>query len=100
MTVESIMMLCTTLMTLLFGGLAKKFGWLGATYIPIQNVLIGLFAGTLCWLIEIHDNLLISILICLTSSLCAGGAYDVTKVKEKVISTYEFEEEEEYEGDE
>lgn len=100
MTVESIMMLCTTLMTLLFGGLAKKFGWLEATYIPIQNVIIGILAGTLCWLTGLNDNILISILICLTSSLCAGGAYDVTRVREKATEMYEYEEEQNYEGDE
>lgn len=95
MTVESIMMLCTTVMTLLFGGLSKKFGWLESTYLPIQNVLIGVLAGILCWLIGIDDNLLTSILICLTSSLCAGGAYDLTRVKEKAIEKEEY-----YEGDE
>lgn len=96
MTVESIMMLCTTLMTLLFGGLAKKFGWLESTYIPIQNVVIGLVAGLLCWLTGLNDNILISILICLTSSLCAGGAYDVVKIK----PTLREDEIEYYEGDE
>ena len=97
MTVESIMMLCTTVMTLLFGGLAQRFGWLESTYIPIQNVLIGIFAGVLCWLTGLNDNILTSILICLTSSLCAGGAYDLTRVREKAI---EREQEEYYEGDE
>ena len=95
MTVESIMMLCTTLMTLLFGGLAKKFGWLETTYIPIQNVLIGILAGLLCWLIGLNENLLISILICLTSSMCAGGVYDVTRVNKKLSEKEEY-----YEGEE
>lgn len=97
MTVESIMMLCTTIMTLLFGGLAKKFGWVETTYIPIQNALIGLFAGVLCWITGLNDNILISILICLTSSLCAGGAYDVSQVRRKSL---EKADEEYYEGDE
>lgn len=97
MTVESIMMLCTTVMTLLFGGLAKKFEWVETTYLPIQNVLIGILAGILCWLIDLNDNILTSILICLTSSLCAGGVYDVSQVKRKSV---EREKEEYYEGDE
>jgi hypothetical protein len=101
MTVESIMMLCTTVMTLLFGGLAKKFGWLESTYLPIQNVLIGVLAGILCWLIGIDDNLLTSILICLTSSLCAGGAYDVSQVKRKTLEQADEEYDvSHYEGDE
>lgn len=97
MTVESIMMLCTTVMTLLFGGLARKFEWVETTYLPIQNVLIGILAGVLCWLTGLNDNILTSILICLTSSLCAGGAYDVSQVRRKAI---EREQEEYYEGDE
>ena len=97
MTVESTMMLCTTIMTLFFGGLAKKFGWVESTYLPIQNTLIGILAGVLCWVIELNDNILMSILICLTSSLCAGGVYDLSQVKQKAI---EKEHEEYYEGDE
>lgn len=91
MTVESIMMLCTTLMTLLFGGLAKRFGWVEKTYLPIQNILIGILAGLLCWIIGLNENILTSILICLTSSMCAGGVYDVTQINRKI---------EENEGDE
>ena len=97
MTVESIMMLCTTVMTLFFGGLAKKFEWVESTYLPIQNTLIGILAGVLCWLIELNDNILVSILICLTSSLCAGGVYDLSQVRHNAI---EREQEEYYEGDE
>lgn len=84
MTVESVIMLCTTLMTLLFGGLAKRFNWIEKTYLPIQNILIGIIAGFLCWLIGLTDKLLISILICLTSSMCAGGVYDATQINYKI----------------
>ena len=81
MTVESIIGLVTTIMTLIFGYISKKFGIVNKKYIPIQNICIGVFSGILCYFAGLRDNLLVIILTCLISSLGAGGLYDATQTK-------------------
>lgn len=81
MTVESIIGLVTTIMTLIFGYISKKFGIVNKKYIPIQNICIGVFSGILCYFAGLSDNLLVIILTCLISSLGAGGLYDATQTK-------------------
>lgn len=81
MTIESIIGLVTTIMTLIFGYISKKFGIVNKKYIPIQNICIGVFSGILCYFAGLSDNLLVIILTCLISSLGAGGLYDATQTK-------------------
>lgn len=81
MTVESIIGLVTTIMTLIFGYISKKFRIVNKKYIPIQNICIGVFSGILCYFAGLSDNLLVIILTCLISSLGAGGLYDATQTK-------------------
>lgn len=81
MTKESIIMVVTAFVTYIFGILAKRFDWLEKKYIPIQNMIIGIVAGVLVYLVGLSDNILASILICLASSFGAGGAYDLAKTK-------------------
>lgn len=81
MTVESIIGLVTTIMTLIFGYISKKFGIVNKKYIPIQNICVGVFSGILCYFAGLSDNLLVIILTCLISSLGAGGLYDATQTK-------------------
>lgn len=83
MTIEQLTGLATILITLLFGWLSKKFDWIESKYIPYQNLCIGLLAGVLCYVVGINENLTISILTCLTSSMCAGGTYDALRTKGK-----------------
>lgn len=81
MTIEEIVMLVTALVTLIFGELSKRFGWVKKKYIPIQNLVIGLFAGFLVYFLKLDENLLSCIITCLFSTLCAGGTYDLAKTK-------------------
>ena len=52
-------------------------------YIPIQNVIIGIISGVICFFIEIDDNIIESILICLMSALSAGGISDLVDTNKK-----------------
>lgn len=81
MTIEEIVMLVTALVTLIFGELSKRFGWVKKKYIPIQNLVIGILAGFLAYFLKLDENLLSCIITCLFSTLCAGGAYDLAKTK-------------------
>lgn len=81
MSIEEIVMVVTAIVTLIFGELAKRFNWLESKYVPVQNVLIGIIAGGLVYFLRLNENLLSSILLCLFSSMCAGGTYDLAKTK-------------------
>ncbi len=81
MTIEEIVMVVTALVTLIFGELSKRFGWVKKKYIPYQNIVIGILAGLLVYFTGLCDSLVASFVTCLFSALCAGGAYDLTKTK-------------------
>lgn len=78
-TMEAILGLCTTIITYVYAELCKKFGWVETKHIPIQNLLIGVVAGLLAWAIGLGDNIIVSIVSCLTGAFTAGGAYDTIK---------------------
>ena len=80
MTIGEIIMLVTALATLIFGELSKRFGWVKSKYIPYQNLFIGIISGLLVYFLKINEDLSVSIISCLFSSMCAGGAYDFMKV--------------------
>ena len=80
MTIETIVGVVTAFVTFVLGIFAKKFSWVESKYIPIQNMIIGLVAGALVYLCGLTDNLLVGILLCMSSALCAGGAYDLKNI--------------------
>lgn len=71
-----------SLITLIIGYLSKYFG-LNSKYIPLQNIIIGILSGLIVYFLHLDDNLLSSIILCLISSLSAGGLYDSLKKGEK-----------------
>lgn len=81
MTIEEIVMVVTALVTLIFGELSKRLGWVKKKYIPYQNLVIGIVAGLLVYFTGLSESIVASIITCLCSSLCAGGTYDLTKTK-------------------
>lgn len=83
LTPEIITMVVTALVTAIFGELAKKFNWSTKDYIPFQNLAIGLFAGVLVYITGLNSNLLGAVILSLFASMCAGGAYDLSKIKNK-----------------
>lgn len=52
-------------------------------YIPIQNVLIGLISGFICYFTGIEPNLLNALILCLIATMGAGGIADLINIKNK-----------------
>ena len=50
-------------------------------FIPIQNVVIGIVSGIICFFLKLDDNLLNSILVGLMSTMSVGGIADLIEVK-------------------
>ncbi len=72
------------LVTYICGAITKIFiEEIPNRYIPIQNVIIGIISGVICFFIEIDDNIIESILICLMSALSAGGISDLVDTNKK-----------------
>ena len=65
--------------TLLMGVVCKSTNLCTKNNIPLQNLIIGVFSGIICYLIKIETNLLTSIITCVLSAFSAGGAYDLSK---------------------
>lgn len=80
-TMDMIVMIVTTVITAVFGMLAKKFNWDTKDYIPFQNLTIGLFAGILAFDLGLITNVLNAIILCIFSAMTAGGMYDLAKTK-------------------
>lgn len=75
-----------TLITYIFGAITKCFvDAIPNKYIPIQNVIIGVISGLVCYFLGVEPDLLTSVVLCLISAIGAGGIADLTKitVKEK-----------------
>jgi hypothetical protein len=62
--------------TLLLGQITKKLGWVNKKYIPVQNLVIGLLSGVICWLLELEPNVIKALITCVIASYGAGGLYD------------------------
>ena len=83
-TKEMIMSIVTALITYLFGILSKKFNWIESKYIPIQNVIIGVVAGMICYMLKVTEaDLLTSIIYCIIGAMASGGTYDLTKTNQE-----------------
>lgn len=50
-------------------------------YIPIQNVLIGIISGLICYYNKIETDIFNSIVLCLLASQAAGGFSDLFQTK-------------------
>ena len=69
--------------TLILGYITKKYGLVDKKYIPYQTVAIGLISGVICYFTGLEENIGISIVTCLFSSLSASGLYDAYEVHTK-----------------
>ena len=52
-------------------------------YIPVQNVVIGLISGLICYFTGIEPNLLQAIVLCLVACMGAGGVADLINIKKE-----------------
>ena len=50
-------------------------------YIPIQNVLIGLISGLICYFTKVEPNLLQALVLCFFAANGAGGTADLLQTK-------------------
>ena len=70
------------LVAYIFGAITQMFTQkLPNELIPIQNVVIGIVSGIICFFLKLDDNLLNSILVGLMSTMSAGGIADLIEVK-------------------
>lgn len=70
--------------TYIVGAITKTFADnIPNRFIPIQNVIIGVFSGFVCYFIGFEENLVTSLILCIVASLGAGGTADLMKVGEK-----------------
>ena len=67
-----------------FGAITKIFiDSIPNKYIPIQNVVIGIIAGLICYFTKIEPNLLQSLVLCIVATMGAGGVADLINIKNK-----------------
>lgn len=68
----------------IFGAITKIFiDSIPNKYIPIQNVVIGLISGLICYFTGIEANFLQAIVLCLVACMGAGGIADLINIKDK-----------------
>lgn len=72
------------IVTYILGAITKCFvNAVPTKFIPLQNVVIGVLAGLICYFTNIEPNLLQAIALCLIASTSAGGIADLKKVREE-----------------
>lgn len=70
------------LVAYVFGAITKIFiENVPNKFIPIQNVVIGILSGVVCFFLRIDDNLLNSIVVCIMSTMSAGGIADLIETR-------------------
>ena len=68
----------------IFGAITKIFiDSIPNKYIPIQNVVIGLISGLICYFTGIEANFLQAIVLCLVACMGAGGVADLINIKKE-----------------
>ena len=79
MNTEIITMVVTSITTYFFAEIAKKRNEDIKEMLPLINLVIGVIAGILIYVLKLNDNLIYSIIISIYGALTAGGTYDVIK---------------------
>lgn len=70
------------IITYILGAITKVFiDNIPNKYIPIQNVIIGIISGLICYFTKIEPSLLQSLVLCFTAATAAGGTADLLKTK-------------------
>lgn len=52
-------------------------------FIPLQNLLLGIVSGLICYFLKIEPNLVQALALCIIASMGAGGAADLVNIKNK-----------------
>lgn len=83
-TAEMILAVVTGVITYIFGLVSKKFNIVESKYIPVQNAVIGIVAGAICYMLKVNDSdIVTSIIFCLVGAMASGGTYDLAKTGSK-----------------
>lgn len=69
--------------TLVLGTICKSTNICTKKNIPIQNLIVGLISGILCYFTGVENNLLEAIILCVISAFSAGGVYDLSRTVRK-----------------
>ena len=70
------------IITYILGAITKIFvDVIPNKYIPIQNVIIGLISGLICYFTKVEPNLLQSLVLCFFAATGAGGTADLLQTK-------------------
>ena len=76
-----------SIVTYVLGAITKIFiNKIPNKYIPIQNVIIGIISGCICYWTKIETDFFQSLVLCLMASTAAGGIAELVKsnkIKEK-----------------
>lgn len=76
-------MVILTIITYIFGAITKVFvDNVPNRFIPLQNVVIGIVAGLICYFTGIESNLLQALCLCLMATMTAGGVADLKNLKQ------------------
>ena len=68
----------------IFGAITKIFiDSIPNKYIPIQNVVIGLISGLICYFTGIETNLLQALVLCIVACMGAGGVADLININKE-----------------
>ena len=68
------------IITYIFGAINKAFFKdIPNKFIPLQNVIIGIVSGLICYFAGIESNLLQALVLCFFAAIGAGGTADLTK---------------------
>ena len=74
--------LIITLVSYILGSINKLFiKNIPDRFIPIQNVIIGFVSAFVCYFTKIETNLFDAIVMCLLSTMGAGGIHDLIEMK-------------------
>jgi len=70
------------IITYILGAITKIFvDVIPNKYIPIQNVIVGLISGLVCYFTKVEPNLLQSLVLCFTAATAAGGTADLLQTR-------------------
>ena len=74
-------MVIITLVSYVLGAINKLFvKTIPNKYIPMQNVIVGFVSAFICYFMKIESNLFSAIVMCLISTMSAGGISDLIQL--------------------
>ncbi len=73
-----------SIITYILGSITKLFiDNIPNKFIPLQNVVIGVISAFICYFTGVETSLLQALVLCLVSTMGAGGIADLVNIKNK-----------------